>query len=194
MILAVHDERFWANVDVRSRDECWEWIGPLAINGYGKASVAGKTFAAHRYAYAAWYSDELTPDRFVLHQCDNRKCVNPHHLRLGSHQENMREAAERGRMKYSGVTHCKNGHEFTPENTYLWQKTGQRQCRACKDAAKKRHVSKSWYRERTRSYDRARYRRRLPEEVWKDKVQARERYLRQNTHRRHFPKTLEPLQ
>lgn len=62
------------------------------------------------------------PDGFeACHSCDNPNCVNPDHIWVGTHKQNMEDATRKGRMKsfapYAGVTHCKNGHEFTEENT-----------------------------------------------------------------------------
>ena len=54
-------------------------------------------------------------------------CVNPGHIEAVTNQENVRRGA-------AAVTHCRNGHEFTPENTYLTPRDGYRQCRACSRA------------------------------------------------------------
>lgn len=67
----------------------------------------------------------------ALHTCDNPGCINRKHIFLGTHAINMRDMAgkQRGNSGYRGVTHCKRGHEFTPENTCLEGKG--RRCRAC---------------------------------------------------------------
>jgi hypothetical protein len=65
----------------------------------------------------------------ICHRCDNPVCVNPDHLFDGSQLENLLDCVRKGRHKGKSQTHCKHGHEFTPENTYLWK--NHRHCRTC---------------------------------------------------------------
>ena len=76
---------------------CWEWTGGKK-EGYGRFSMYGGKYLAHRASYIQ-FRGLITGDLFVLHQCDNKSCVNPQHMRLGTHEDNMREARERGRMR-----------------------------------------------------------------------------------------------
>jgi len=88
--------RFWAKVDRRGPDECWEWTGARYPAGYGRAVRDGRVVVAHRRAYE--YAVGPIPDGMdLLHSCDNPPCVNPAHLRPGTDADNARDKVERGR-------------------------------------------------------------------------------------------------
>ena len=109
---------------------CWIWNGAVNASGYGRYSG----WLAHRLAYAAAHGpipEGLTVD----HVCYTLLCVNPDHLRLLTSSENAK--LQRSAFK----THCKHGHQFTPENTYI-RPTGQRQCRACNRASVHRYSAR----------------------------------------------------
>jgi len=76
--------------------ECWEWQGTIHHSGYGHMQVDGVQKSAHIWAYIV-ANGPVPPGQMVLHSCDNRRCVNPNHLRLGSHQDNMDDKVERDR-------------------------------------------------------------------------------------------------
>ena len=73
---------------------CWNWLGSTSITGYGRCKCFGEQ-RAHRVSYAAFKGP--IGNGFILHSCDNPKCVNPEHLRLGSHADNARDRAIRNR-------------------------------------------------------------------------------------------------
>ena len=89
--------RFWAKVERRGSDDCWLWIGARA-NGYGLFRLdTQRRASAHRISYAH-HCGPIPDGLWVLHDCDTPLCVNPRHLHLGTHRDNMREAVERGRQ------------------------------------------------------------------------------------------------
>lgn len=89
---------------------CWLWQGHKTPNGYGAIKAFGKMVSTHRMAYEL-YKGPIHHSAEILHLCDVKNCINPLHLREGSHAENMQEAAQRGLMR-SGESH----HMFGKKN------------------------------------------------------------------------------
>lgn len=92
-----HDwqSRYWANV--HKTDGCWLWTGTYDAHGYGTISIDNKARKAHRIAMFL-HTGEVLEGQFVCHACDVRHCVNPDHLYLGTHADNLRDMALRGRF------------------------------------------------------------------------------------------------
>lgn len=124
---------------------CWLWIGSLKKGGYGQIGGFNKSgkrtmLSAHKASYLAFNGD--VPDGLIVrHTCDNRICVNPDHLVVGTQKDNFNDMVERGRAYWGHQTHCKNGHEFTPENTRI-RPEGSRRCIICARLGSKRHYRK----------------------------------------------------
>jgi hypothetical protein len=103
-------ERFLEKV-VEQPSGCHEWSGCLMPNGYGQFHLNGKTAYAHRVAYEL-ANGPFPKEAFVMHSCDNRKCVNPAHLSLGTFDANMADMVEKSRQAHG----AKNGRaKLTPD-------------------------------------------------------------------------------
>ena len=89
--------RFLKGYCVSPDTGCWLWEGTTYSNGYGWIKAFGKVVSVHRFSYEL-HKGPIPEGMEIMHSCDIRHCVNPDHLRAGTHQENMTEAAERGRM------------------------------------------------------------------------------------------------
>lgn len=89
--------RFWSRVAITADDNrCWEWQAGTTKFGYGEVAVNKVRFLAHRYAW--FLTHGVIPNLFILHSCDNPKCVNPKHLREGTDQDNSDDKVSRDRQ------------------------------------------------------------------------------------------------
>lgn len=137
--------RFWRQVEIGDLDVCWPWKGGRLIptpNGrtrpYGKFSHHGRTKLAHRVAYMLTYG-KIPGGYTIDHRCNVPWCCNPKHLIAATQRDNIRRGKGLGAIN-ARKTHCKRGHEFTPENTGT-QKNG-RYCVTCRRADWRRFDAK----------------------------------------------------
>lgn len=99
--------RLLALVAAATRVQCVEWPFGRDDKGYGNTMIGRRPMKAHRAIYILLNGD-VAADLEVMHSCDNRGCINPHHLSLGTHTDNMRDAANKGRLgSYCGEAHHK---------------------------------------------------------------------------------------
>lgn len=121
--------RFWAKVEKNSETMCWPWLGPIrGPKGYGSFRVNGKTIYVHRFSYEL-HLGPIPAGLTIDHLCRNRICVNPDHLEAVPIRVNVLRGTTLP-AENAAKTHCPQGHEYTPKNTYNGHK-GKRQCRAC---------------------------------------------------------------
>lgn len=134
-----------ARIERRSvmQGACRVWQGNVMKNGYGLVSWQGKPWLVHR---AVWTEQrgpipsDMTIDHVKKRGCHSRACTNVEHMEVVTQAENNRRAGalEGTWANRRAKTHCKHGHEYTPENTYV-QRNGGRSCRACS-----RRYSREW--------------------------------------------------
>ena len=89
-------DRFWKKVRKTAEAGCWLWTGSTIKGGYGTIKVNGVVMLAHRVSWIL-AGRELPGSLWVLHDCDTPPCVNPDHLFLGTHQDNVDDKVQKGR-------------------------------------------------------------------------------------------------
>lgn len=130
--------RFLQKVDKDGPNGCWLWLGSMNQNGYGHFCVQPhKPVGAHRVSLMLFRGIAIVRGHAMTidHLCRNRRCVNPDHLEYVTQRENTRRAMRARKPE----THCRNGHEYTDENTYWYR--GRRSCRACHADVERRRRS-----------------------------------------------------
>jgi hypothetical protein len=130
--------RFWAKVDIRSYDGCWEWTA-ARHNGHGFFNVGGRTTTAHRVSYEQIVGP--IPDGLQLdHLCRNRGCVNPMHLEPVTCGENLARGETINAIN-AAKTHCPQGHPYSGENLKITPQ-GFRECKECNGAKALRYQAR----------------------------------------------------
>jgi hypothetical protein len=117
-------DRFWEKVDRRGPDECWEWQRVRKGYSYGTLKMGDTHILAHRISYE-WHFGPIPDGMHVCHHCDNPPCVNPAHLFLGSHSENMKDMYRKGR-------HPGHAGELNGQAKLSLEKAKQIRCRRAK--------------------------------------------------------------
>jgi len=109
---------------------CIIWVGAITAQGYGSVGINSKIYSAHAIAYEK-HKGAIPKGYNIDHLCRTERCVNPYHLEAVPTGINIARQPKR--------THCKQGHEFTKDNT-IHRKDGYRGCRKCVDIYHGRHL------------------------------------------------------
>ena len=96
-------------------DSCWLWQGMKNQGGYGVVRIDGDQGLAHRAAWRIHHGRDIPSGKSICHTCDNPSCVNPKHLFIGEHADNMKDMAKKGRRAGIGVGSC-NGNSKLNES------------------------------------------------------------------------------
>ena len=116
LLLKEELKRFLSKID-KKENGCWIWTGAKDGSGYGQVRLRRLYFTlltTHRVSYRH-FKGEIPKGMFVCHSCDQRDCVNPNHLFLGTHQDNMNDMVNKGRSKHLDVIGVKNPNSTLTE-------------------------------------------------------------------------------
>lgn len=161
-------ERFMSRITV-VLSGCWEMSGVHDRDGYAQFHRYQKTSKAHRVSYE-WHNGKIPVGLTIDHLCENKGCVNPEHLEAVTREENGRRHNAKGYKRWwialsdqdkslfvenvsnkasrvaaakkLAATHCKRGHEWNPETTYITPGSGHRRCNVCFAEVQKRAYTK----------------------------------------------------
>lgn len=121
-------QRLGSKISIDQSSGCWIWTAYKNKSGYGVVSIGGmRAVLAHRVIYELLCTT-IAPGKTLDHLCRVRACVNPAHLEQVSNIENILRGVG-FTANNARKTHCKNGHEFCVDNTYI--RNGHRSCREC---------------------------------------------------------------
>jgi hypothetical protein len=118
---------------------CWRWTDSVKGLGYGWLRIGNpsKALLAHRLMYEQ-YRGPIPEGLSLDHLCRNKWCVNPDHLEAVTHRTNVLRGVGPTAIN-ARMTHCRNGHEFTPETIVIDKKYGYKKCRICRDRRRREY-------------------------------------------------------
>lgn len=119
--------RFWLSVNIGAGTDCWIWKAGFYPSGYGRFSIMRRGQRAHRVAWVLTHFKEIPEGLVIMHTCDNPKCVNPSHLKLGTQGENVIDTVNKGRFIIPKAKSCKRGHDTSFEGA----RNHMGQCKQC---------------------------------------------------------------
>lgn len=143
MITEVIKKLLESKTKTDSTTGCWLYTGLLDDHGYGTIKIERINYKVHRLSLWIFKKFDLHSEELALHsvRCPNRNCWNPEHLRAGDQSDNMYDAKFTGTFanQNTNKTHCKNGHKFTKNNTYI-RPNGNRTCIECNKLNQRKSV------------------------------------------------------
>jgi hypothetical protein len=105
------EQRLARNISVNPETGCWDWMGTIDKDGYGQVAFGYHKYRAHRAAWRTWRG-EIPRGMQVCHHCDNKRCVRPDHLFVGTNADNMADCARKGRAGRKNAPRLRGRYTF----------------------------------------------------------------------------------
>lgn len=100
--------RFFSHIERIPFSECWIWTG-ATTKGYGQATYNKQHGYAHRISWEIHNNSKIQPGKVCCHKCDEPLCVNPNHLFIGDHKDNVNDKIQKGRHRHGTLSGEQNG-------------------------------------------------------------------------------------
>ena len=124
-------KRLFSKINKSGPNGCWVWTDSLTRAGYGRFRVGKMKYFSHRLTYTL-EKGAIPAGYDIHHKCENPACTNPDHLQPASKADHLILLNPNSQPnRFKAQTHCKHGHEFTPDNIY-WIKGKWRGCKQCR--------------------------------------------------------------
>lgn len=107
-------EKYFDVNTLKTAKGCWDWLGYRQSGGYGQTYMEGVRWTLHRLSWH-FFMGEIPEGALVLHKCDRPCCINPEHLFLGSHKDNMHDCMSKGRHSFG----FRKGHTYSSNKKRL---------------------------------------------------------------------------
>ena len=103
--MEINNQQIWGK-DVYDRimskidksGDCWVWTGGTGNSGYGRMRINKKLYSPHRLMWEIYNKKLILNNMEICHKCDNRLCINPEHLFMGTHRDNMKDCSKKRRV------------------------------------------------------------------------------------------------
>lgn len=129
-------ERLVRNCTIDTISGCWNWTAYQDYKGYGRVTFNNRNYPAHRLMAYVTLGFDLNSKLVVMHKCDNKKCINPEHLEIGTVAQNNYDFQKR--LLHPGF--CANGHPR--EGNLFINSEGTKRCKICQKEKVSRYLSK----------------------------------------------------
>lgn len=134
--------RFWSRVDIKSKDECWNWKRGKTSYGYGSFNTGGENHYTHRISWELSNNSKIPKGKDICHRCDNPSCCNPDHLYCGTRSDNNNDRANRNPLNQGTNEKLREGEIWLIRKLHIHTMYGRHKF-SCRFVARMFKISRS---------------------------------------------------